>query len=91
MRNKKKSPEEKAATKKAQNARAYAKKKEAGLVRVSLWIPAEIADKCADLDRIGVVFADSFESEKRLVSVLLENGRFSVIPYQPNLLETDGQ
>lgn len=89
MRNDKKTKKEKSETRAEQTRRFLARKKAAGLIRVSLWIPAEIADKCAKLDRIGVVFADP--SEKRRVSVLLENGRLSEISYHANLLDTNGQ
>lgn len=86
MRNVKKSKEEKAATRRAQNARAAARKKAQGLVRVTVWVPEEALEQAGDLDRIGIVCAGLEAKDKtRCVLVRDPDGTYRAIPYQTHL------
>lgn len=86
MRNVKKSPEERAATRRAQNARATARKKAQGLVRVSVWVPEEALEQVADLDRVGIVcVAPEARDKSRCILIRDPDGSFRPVVYQGRL------
>lgn len=58
MINKKKSKKEKRATRTAQYKRLVERKKENGLVQISMWVPAEFVEAGSNMHRIGIIFAE---------------------------------
>ena len=87
MRNVKKTKEEKAATRRAQNARAAARKKAQGLVRVTVWVPEEALEQVAALDRVGIVCVSPDAVDKsKCILIRDPDGSFRPVVYQGRLL-----
>lgn len=83
----KKTKKELRETRKAQNARYRERKAAAGLVMVSVWVPAEALEKAGDVQKIGIVVGDAKEAANGQIVVKKRGKKFEVIERQGQLLE----
>lgn len=89
MRNQKKTKEERAEVRRAQNQRAAARKKELGLKRVAVWVSGAALEEAErrGLTRCGVVFSKD-PAPKPGAYLLGEDGRVKPLDYVPGLFES---
>lgn len=92
MRNVKKSDQERAATRRAQNKRAAERRAARGMMRISLEVPREAIEEAERLGlaRIGIVLAEPEADMSPVVLVRHTDGGLTTLAYRPSLTEPMG-